>query len=1097
MTVDATRLQNRASHPESSTWVSANAGSGKTRVLTDRVARLLLAGNDPQQILCLTYTKAAAAEMQNRLFGRLGTWAMMPDGELRDALTQIGERGDYYDDGALARTRTHFARALETPGGLKIQTIHAFCANLLRRFPLEAGVSPQFREMDEGQAGQLRARVLEEMARDDDTTPFDGFARHLTNEDRLDGMLLDVLKRRDEFATFDRERLAISLGIPSDLTVEVALGEALDRIETHLGEALLDHLLNHGNKTEKKAGAALEVMAQAPAPVAFDALEKGFLKKDKQPLAKVLSASAARKQPHFKAALEEITDIIVDGRARILAVRSLDRAQDLHRFGSHFIQLYEAAKSSANQLDFDDLIGKTKQLLSSREMTDWVLYKIDSGIDHILVDEAQDTSPDQWQIIQALCDDFTSGQTASNRKRTIFVVGDKKQSIFGFQGADPQEFLAKEGYFTERFRNINSNLERIALPTSFRSASPILRLVDNVFADDQGALGGPPEHIALEDTPGRVDLWAFEEPEEKPEQPPWWSPVDTMAVTNPIMVLADRVASHIADSINNGTLIHTRSGSRSVQPGDFLVLVRSRSRFFHVLIDKLKSKNIPVAGADRMKIKDQLAVRDLISLLKFLDNELEDLSLAEALRSPIFGITEGELFTLAHDRTSSLWERLQSSDHLRIVQELKELRAISDFVRPYDILCRILIQQGAREKFVARLGAECEDAIDELLAQAVLYEASNAPTLGGFLHWLSSQNVEIKRDMEAGRNEVRVMTVHGAKGLEAPIVILPDVTKFEPSTNKPALARLDGQAVWTAAKDDEPEAFRELEDERKEKERREYARLLYVALTRAENWLIVAGAGQRVNTQERWYNRVERAFEALGVSPDDNGTRSITHLWDGFEKAAPASPTPSHETPDWIAEMPTPFVRPKDTVSPSGFEGPHALPGENEQDGTLRGDAIHKLLELLPQAEPARWDSIGASICPAALDPTDILAETKSVLEKAEFGWIFDPQTLVEVSVSATLPELAERTMSGRIDRLHVSDDRVVAVDFKSNAIVPENPGQIPKAILAQQGAYASALAQIYPDRQIETAILWTRTAQLMTLPHRTVIEALKTATVA
>lgn len=1101
MTSEATKAQNRASHPNTSTWVAANAGSGKTRVLTDRVARLLLEENAPQKILCLTYTKAAAAEMQNRLFKRLGAWAMMSDADLRAALTGIGENGENYSEDALKKTRTHFARALETPGGLKIQTIHAFCASVLRRFPVEAGVSPQFREMDEGEAAGLRSEVLEGLAEQEPPVAFDGLARHLTNEAGLDGLLLDILKHKQAFGRFDREAVALTLGVDPEATDAGLCDQFLQLIAPDLSQNLCDVLQASSKPTDIKAGQALEIALSFSGAQALEAIEVAVLTLGKTPIKALPTKEIRGDHPLVAEAVERIKEACSEFYQMRLALRSLQRTADLHHFAVEFIAAYEARKAALGLLDFDDLIDRTRALLSDRTMTAWVLYRLDAGIDHVLVDEAQDTSPKQWQVIEALTAEFTDGVTASNTRRTLFVVGDKKQSIFGFQGADPNEFVRMQVEFGAKFAAVQMALAEVPLETSFRSAAPILQLVDQTFADDLGALDGPPVHKFLPEAPGRVDLWDFKDPPEKDEEPPWFEPVDTVAGNDPVNALAREVADHIAGLIADGVVVPDTSGWRPVTAGDFLVLVRSRSRFFHTLIDGLKSRGVPVAGADRLKIGQELAVRDLVSLLRFLDNELDDLSLAEALRSPVFGLSQQDLFTLAHGRSGTLWDRLRGSAHVDAVEMLHDLRARVNFVRPYELMTRVLIRYDGRKKLKARLGAECEEAIDELLAQSLSYEITDAPSLGGFLTWLSAREIEVKRDMEAGRDEVRVMTVHGAKGLEAPIVILPDTSEFSASRNKPPVAIFKDVPVWTQNAVSEPAIFDDMEDARRARETNEYARLLYVALTRAESWLIVCGAGRRnEKSKGRWYTRVANAMEAMGavrVEDRGRGVLRIDHLWHDAVQSRPGGSEPVVGTEPWMQEMPGELPPTLKPVSPSGFPGAHALPGDvggTSDVARRRGDVIHALLEILPVRDRSEWPDVARAVCGGAFDADEILAELRRVLDAPDLAHVFAPDVLVEVPITAELSELGQR-IYGRIDRLIVRDTEVIAVDFKSNQVIPETPEQTPSAILAQMGAYAAALCQIYPDREVKTAIIWTKTAMFMALPHVSVMNALKAVT--
>ncbi|MCK4861425.1 MAG: UvrD-helicase domain-containing protein, partial [Rhodobacteraceae bacterium] len=429
--VKASAAQVQAAIPVNSTWVSANAGSGKTRVLTNRVARLLLAGCPPQKILCLTYTKAAAAEMQNRLFGSLGAWAMKADAELRAELETLGEVN--LDADQLRLARTLFARALETPGGLKIQTIHSFCGGILRRFPLEAGVSPQFVEMEERQAKQLRAEILEEIAIENGAI-FDGIAWHLTGDD-TDGLLDGILKMRSAFGTFDEDAIAAALGYEVGLTDKAILAAvmqgvndtALDRLAAAMaigGSKDKDFALKVGGGLSVSAGAALDLYESLYLTATGTAKSaRGFPTK-----------AVTNENPWVSEMMEQLKDRMVIARDQRLARKAFERARALHDFAGEFLGRYDRRKALLGKLDFEDLIEKTRTLLGRSNMAAWVLYRLDGGIDHILVDEAQDTSPAQWDIVRILAEEFHAGVEDRETPRTVFVVGDEKQSIYSFQG---------------------------------------------------------------------------------------------------------------------------------------------------------------------------------------------------------------------------------------------------------------------------------------------------------------------------------------------------------------------------------------------------------------------------------------------------------------------------------------------------------------------------------------------------------------------------------------------------------------------------------------------------------------------------------------
>ena len=598
----ATQRQIDAARPDRSTWLSANAGSGKTRVLTDRVARLLLDQVDPQNILCLTYTKAAANEMQNRLFRRLGNWAMLPDQDLTEQLKVLGIE-DGITPAFLSLARRLFASAIETPGGLKIQTIHSFCASLLRRFPLEAGVSPQFQEMDERSATLLRGEIIEGLASGPHAQVIEDIARIHGGAD-LDQLASEVIRHRNAFADeFTRSNLAQHLnqseGLSADqIEARVFLGREND-ILTSLIPALLASSTN-----DQKAGQKLMNVSSIDLH-ALPQLEGVFLfgEKAKSPFAAKLDTfptkSCKAKLANLMPELEAWMTRIEDAREARLCLKVMDRAEALHQFAALFLPAYEQAKQMRGWLDFDDLILRARALLTNPDVAAWVLFRLDGGIDHILVDEAQDTSPVQWEVIEKLAQEFTSGEGArKDMLRTIFIVGDKKQSIYSFQGADPREFDRMQEEFATRLSAAEHPLQSSELSHSFRSSQAILRLVDQVFQNEEKS-GFTPEqgHISFhQDLPGRVDLWPVIEKPEKDDMPEWHNPVDLRAPNDPAILLAQQVAGNIRDLVDNQHPIPDQGGMRPVQPGDFLILVQRRSDLFHEIIRECKAVNLPVAG---------------------------------------------------------------------------------------------------------------------------------------------------------------------------------------------------------------------------------------------------------------------------------------------------------------------------------------------------------------------------------------------------------------------------------------------------------------------------------------------------------------------
>jgi len=1121
---DATQRQIEAADPRNSTWLSANAGSGKTRVLTDRVARLLLDGVDPQNILCLTYTKAAASEMQNRLFRRLGAWSMLDDGPLRADLVALGIE-DLIDQSRLADARRLFARAIETPGGLKIQTIHSFCAGLLRRFPLEAGVSPRFAEMDDRMALLLRTEVVDGIAMGPQRPLLDALLGQFSG-DALDNLLREIVARRDAFAAeADPAALAARLGVQAGLDREGLLRQVLPPQSAAVLSALMA-LCRTGKSSDLRAAEKLSgVNADNPGLRDLAVLEDIFLfgKDAKTPFgAKIGSfpTSALRgTNPDLTAAVEAMMAVVEAARPQRLALMALDRTLRLHDFARVFLPAYDAVKLRRGALDFDDLIRKARQLLTDDAVAQWVLFRLDGGIDHILVDEAQDTSPDQWDVVERLSQEFAAGTGARDgRTRTIFVVGDRKQSIYSFQGADPEAFDRMRSLFGQRTL---AGLVPLELEYSFRSSPAILAVVDQTFVGEQRAgLGDHVYHRAFNaDMPGRVDLWPVIPKAEAVDDREWTDPLDRPGALHHDRLLADRIADAIATMIETETIAAKVEGfsgyvQRPVTPGDVLILVQRRSTLFHEIIRACKSRGLSIAGADRLRVGGELAVRDIAAVLRFLALPEDDLSLACALRSPLLGWDEPTLYRLAQGRPSGqfLWQALRDApDHAETREILDDLRQQADFLRPYDLIMRLLLHHGGRQALIARLGSEAEDGIDALLAQALAYETTEVPGLTGFLEWMDTDAQEVKRQSDSIGDRIRVMTVHGAKGLEAPIVFLPDTAKRREAVRQVMFGGR-GEALWGGAVDDMPLALCDLREAAIDAQRRERQRLLYVGMTRAESWLIVCGAGDQNAADESWYSAVAAGMERAGAvarrfgegEGEGDGLRLEVFDWASLPRITPQPPAASPCGPREPSAVTAPPVA-SAPVSPSDLGGDKVLPGDSAlTDGEAalaRGRLMHLLLEHLPGlAGPRRAMQAAALVAgsdDAALlqDSGALIQEAMAILDAPSLAPVFGANAMAEVSVTAPWPGRALR-LHGTIDRLVITPEAMLVVDFKTNQRVPDGATAIPEGLLRQMGAYFVMLRQVYPETPIEMAILWTSTAQLMPVPADLALAAFDRAAV-
>jgi ATP-dependent helicase/nuclease subunit A len=1140
--IDPDAVQRRASDPGASVWVGASAGSGKTKVLTDRVLRLLLSGTPPHKLLCLTFTKAAAAEMANRVNRSLSDWATATDADLREKLAAL--TGTPTDDAKVAAARRLFAQVLDVAGGLKIQTIHSFCESLLGRFPIEAGVPPHFQVMDERSAAELLLA-----ARDDalaaafvDAESRDALATltaHL-QEDRFSELLHALLTQRgrlrwligeDGLAASAADSVYAALGAapgitPDDIVAEACRDGAFDAGGLKAAAAAL----LAGTKVYRPRGDLLAgwLAEETPARARrFDDYVRVFLTGKLEVYASLLDKSAAARHPAAVPVLErEAVRLLAVLERRRTAVTAQATAALLH-LGGAILRDFAQAKALRVQFDYDDLIYKARDLLHGERdgLAAWVLFKLDGGLDHVLIDEAQDTNPEQWQVVAALADEFFSGEGARDVDRTIFAVGDVKQSIFSFQRAEPAAFRAYRAFFEARTKDAAKGWETVDLDISFRSAPSVLAAVDAVFASGPARKGVVAPDEALRHTPfragqaGLVEVWPPVGPEDAADAE-WQPPTRRRDRLAPELRLAKLIAAKLSGWIGRDVL---PSHGRTVRAGDVMILLRRRSGFMEMLVRELKSAGIPVAGVDRMALTEQLAVMDLTALARFLLLPEDDLTLAIVLKGPFVGFDDDDLFVLCHDRGgASVWQRLAqlslaNARYARVHAWLSELLAGADRQPPFELFARLLGGATAGpaatgwQALLSRLGPEAEDPVDELLSLALAYERSHAPSLQGFLHWLDAGSAEIKRDLEqAGRDEVRVMTVHGAKGLQAPIVILPD-TMAVPQ-HSAAIVWQDDVPLWPPGRANENDACRALRAAAKERDEEEYRRLLYVAMTRAEDRLYVCGwHGPRSPSDHCWYKLIHLGLSAVAEPCDFDFTAEIGPVgWsgDGLRMSNPQTARPdavdtvtvtrtsAAEPADWMLRRPKPEPTPSRPVAPSrpSAAEPATLSplGAPPGDRFHRGIVIHRLLQLLPElpaadrAKACRDDLARPAHALSPDEQAEIAAEVLAILTAPGFADLFGPDSLAEVPVIGTVagPDGLD-VISGQVDRIVIRDSGIMILDYKTSRPAPEFAQQVAPAYLRQMAAYRTILRELWPDRPVSCALLWTAVPSLMALDNR------------
>lgn len=1108
----AAAVQRAAADPSASVVVAASAGTGKTHVLTNRVLRLLLAGVEPSRLLCLTFTKAAAAEMANRINATLAQWARHDDDALNKALADLcGLR--VVDDGQLVTARRLFAKVLDDPAGLRIQTLHAFCQAVLARFPLEARVPPYAKVLEERTARELlleaRSMLIEavraapdsalgqafaEITRHVEDTGFDTLIDALVQERRR---LLRLTELHDSVEAVIETTCRV-LGVAGDADPERELAAAYE--EGAFDRDALDRAataLSRGSAADQQRGTAIQAfLAQGIA--AWPDYVTVFLTAKSEPRKNLATKAVEKAAAGTIAILEAEQDRILAVLERLRAAGVAKATAALLVLSEALFDRYDALKRRQAALDYDDLILRTRTLLGTSGMSPWVLYKLDGGIDHILIDEAQDTSPEQWDLVRALTGEFFSGVGARDSNRTVFAVGDAKQSIFSFQGADPDSFADWSRHLGAQITTSGRGFAELALDVSFRSAPAILSLVDRVFADPlaRDGLGTATVHHVPHraGAAGLVELWPVFESETGDDPDPWTPPLERRATRSAL----DRLAAHLIETIHGwiGTeMLPARS--RAVQPGDIMLLVRRRNALVDALVRGLKARGVPIAGADRMRLTEQLAVMDLMALGRFLVLPEDDLSLAEALKSPLFGFDDDDLFALAWQRRGTLWQALQAKrdeqpKFAAATSELNDLLARTDFLPPHELYADLLSARGARTRLLGRLGPDAADPLSEFLAQALAYERQHPPSLQGFLHWLERGETEVKRDPEQRRDELRIMTVHGAKGLQAPIVILPDTCQMP--NPRDSLLWTEETVLWSprVALDDPVAAA--ARTAARVADLREYHRLLYVALTRAEDRLYICGhVGPRPRFEGSWYDLVQQAMaDAEPVAwPDGRVGRRLSNPQTAtvdppvatrvvavppglpaFARTAPAEPVPPRPLAPSRPDAPEPPVR-----SP--------LAGA-AHDRFRRGRLLHGLLQGLPALPPdSRADAarrlLSSPLHGLAPEAIEALAmEALAVLDAPGFAAVFGPHSAAEVPI---VGQVGDVVIAGQVDRLAVTDDDVLVVDFKTDRPPPARADQVAVIYLRQMAAYVAALRLIYPTKTVRAALLWTDEPRLMPLP--------------
>lgn len=1124
------RQQNKASDPQYSIWTSASAGSGKTTVLVKRLLRMLLNNIEPSKILCITFTNTGAAEMKNRINEKLASWTVMDDGELKKEIIKLDEKDNI--EQKLKTARTLFAKILDNSNDFKILTIHSFCQQIIKRFPLEANIVPNFQILDEISSLELLMQAEKELLKSNNEEIKKSIQYIFTyiNEDQFIELLKQAINQKDNLLYIKSKFYTIQ-GIIDELQkiFKIDNKKELENIEdefyentdfTIINQGIKDSLNNSDNKFNNKF---IKIITeyQKDKDLIYDYINC-FLTTDGKITSRLLSKDMQKVFP-------ELHDFILKEAERSYQTKEYINNLTNFEFTSAFLnityyifEIYSFLKKQKGCLDYSDLIFETNKLLSNSKFNNldgenafssWINYKLDEGIDHILIDEAQDTSPLQWDIVRSITTEFFSGQGQKGElDRTIFVVGDEKQSIFSFQGAEPDIFNLTLKDYKYKIEQCGKKFDNIFLNTSFRSLKSVLNVVDEVFAEPyrKNAITKLVDKIthkvAREESAGKVEIWPLVEEkdieQEKTEKVEKNTPLDwQINYTEKIeksnkQKLAETIANEVYDWFKNGKTICDRKlkCSRKLKYSDIMILVRSRDKdFINYLVRQFNKKHIPTMGNDKFDLLNNIISQDIISLLKFLIFNEDDLVLANIVKSPFLNLDEEDLYTLCdykNENQCSLWTAFQNIEKYKNQKIfLEDIIEKSKNTSIYELLLYIFEVQNTKKLFKQRFQYIADEILNEFLNLANEYEKThNNSTILNFISFLENTDLEIKRDMEQKTDEIKILTVHASKGLESPIVILPDTnhtTKTIQRIDEILRYKEEGNDYYIPMIQKEKTILiEEIKDSMKNKIEEEYLRLLYVAMTRAENELYICDYKRKGESKENcWYSILLNTIQNnkdVKIRHSKNIEGDILYIGDQDNYCNILASCNNQQKnykieEEKINEIIATFSQNKEKtneikiINPSIYYQENAIKTPIQNSENLEnGKLVHKLLEILPNLDSGEWQDIIDIYLRNSNNKEKITNIVLNILNNQEFNFLFSKNSKAEVPIFA---KIDGNIISGKIDRLSIIDDTVYIVDYKNTNTLYNT---IPEKYKIQLNLYKKVLEKIYTDKKIKCYILWT-----------------------
>jgi len=1127
----------QAANPYINATVTASAGSGKTYMLVTRILRLLLEDTPPGSILALTFTRKAAAEMQQRLSERLYQLATVDDEKLLKLLSELD-----LDAGYQQKARSLYEAHQYCDYPVRTLTFHSFCQDLLTRFPLEADVPPNFDLLES-------AELLIQQARDalfnEATLDMQGeLASHLQQLSNRCGGLFNLEKVLNNFLQHRSDWWAYTDNVEPQQKIEFARQQLATTLDFNADidpvEDLFSHLMiqriqkfsillgQTGTKTNLKFADILATwLVNTPKDETNFQLVKGcFLTQKNTPLSRKDTATLRKKlgdtsADFFLESHEIISTKIIDTLDKINKQKCWQLNYHWFYCGEKLIEHYQTLKKQQRLLDFTDLEWRSYKLLQDSENALWIQYKLDQQIQHLLIDEFQDTNPTQWQLIFPLLEEMCAAE--SEQHRSVFLVGDEKQSIYSFRRAKPELQQQASDWLKQ-----NLNAEAFPLNKSWRSSPAIIKIVNAVFSQNDFLVNLPTfiEHETHhKNLAGKVEalpLWRIGDAEKNIEPTYCRNPLHEprTEISGLHQQEAKQIAAHIKQLLIDKTAVEENAQQRPLNYNDIFILLRKRA---HVADYEraLRDAGIAYLGTNRGSFLSCLEIRDMEALIDTLLTPFNNLALAQVLKSPLFSASDDDLQLIASPKLKGHWfERLQTlSTELeplhplhRAWQHLNEWRLLADKIPVHDLLDKIFAQSDCLERYKRStpepLQARVQANLTLFLEMALDLDSGRYPSLMHFLFYLRSlknttSDAPDEAPMQTREPRVRIMTIHASKGLEAPVVYLADtinVAKDHSSLSTlidwPVENKQPGHFQLVPPSKLQDSATKSFTKKLKLTQQKEDANLLYVAITRARQYLFISGCQPDKGPFTNWYQPVFDALKTLTGNTEDD---FLSYVFGEQQQCSehPSDKVSIEDNPIEINDKLTKKIdvplKPQVIIAPSRVEH-YAAHDTNELsqntsfNARQRGIAIHRMLEFLCEDENISDTSLLQKIFfEIQLDYTslnDCLSVAKNNFQHRNLQNIFKPQSAMKIFNECPIQyQHNQNLVYGIIDRLIITQNSVTIVDYKTHQhATPENIKEISQQYIQQMQLYANGLTTLWPDKKIEMYLLFTECTELYAL---------------